>query len=216
MLEVGDASVVAEKAATECAAQGWSPIEIAAAVSSDMATNPQFQGMLASQQDIPYFVHDAATKTFWSALDTYAPTLHTSPNFGEQAIIGWAEGALLQDAIKSAAPSSGTAVTPAVVKKGLYNLPSGDNLGGSAPGDPLHQGRILQPQLLVLHLGEEPAVRLGRRQEAPLRISRQAGGERGQRLTEPEEGVRTGGGTVELSAPGAASHSSHRRSVFVS
>ena len=133
VLEIGDASVVAEKAATDCAAQGWTPIEIAAAVASDMATHPQFQGMLASQQEIPYFVHNAATKDFWSALDKYAPTLHTSPNFGEQAIIGWAEGVLLQDAIKSAAPSSSTAVTPAVVKKGLYNLPAGDNLGGIAP-----------------------------------------------------------------------------------
>ncbi len=133
VLEVGDASVVAEKAATNCAAEGWSPIEVAAAVSSDMNANPQFEGMLASQQEIPYFVHNAATKDFWSALDKYAPTLHTSPNFGEQAIIGWAEGVLLQDAIKSAAPSSGTAVTPAVVKKGLYHLPAGDNLGGIAP-----------------------------------------------------------------------------------
>jgi len=133
VLEIGDASVVAEKAATECAAQGWSPIEIAAAVSSNMNTDPQFEGMLASQQEIPYFVHNAATKDFWSALDKYAPTLHLSPNFGEQSIIGWAEGVLLQDAVKSAAPSSGTAVTPAVVKKGLYHLPAGDNLGGIAP-----------------------------------------------------------------------------------
>jgi len=133
VLEIGDASTVAEKAATDCAAQGWSPTEIAAAVSSNMNTDPQFEGMLASQQDIPYFVHNAATRDFWSALDKYAPTLHLSPNFGEQSIIAWAQGVLLQDAIKVAAQSRGTVVTPAVVKKGLYHLPAGDNLGGIAP-----------------------------------------------------------------------------------
>jgi branched-chain amino acid transport system substrate-binding protein len=133
VLEIGDASTVAEKAASDCAAQGWSPIEIAAAVSSNMNSDSHFDGMLASQQEIPYFVHNAATKVFWSALDKYAPTLHLSPNFGEQSIIGWAQGVLLQDAIKAAAPSSETAVTPALVKKGLYHLPPGDNLGGIAP-----------------------------------------------------------------------------------
>jgi hypothetical protein len=89
--------------------------------------------MIASQQNIPYFVHNAATKSFWSAIDKYAPTLPSNPNFGEQSMIAWAQGALLHDAIKAAAPSSGTAVTAAVVKKGLYHLPAGDNLGGISP-----------------------------------------------------------------------------------
>src|SRR5262249_44332751 len=49
------------------------------------------------------------------------------------SVIAWVMGVLTQDAVKAAAPSSSTTVTPAIVKKGLYNLPANDNLGGMAP-----------------------------------------------------------------------------------
>jgi branched-chain amino acid transport system substrate-binding protein len=130
VLEIGDASSIAETAATNCAAQGWSPIEISAIVANNMATDPQFNGMIASQQDIPWFVHNSATNDFYAALDKYAPTIRSNVNFGQEAIFAWAEGELLQAAIKAAAPSSGKTITSAVVKKGLYNLPAGETLGG--------------------------------------------------------------------------------------
>jgi branched-chain amino acid transport system substrate-binding protein len=133
VIEVGDATTIAEKVASDCATQGWEPPEVAAATAATMLTIPQFKGMIASQQDIPYFVHNAATKDYYAALDKYAPTLQSSANFGEQSILAWAEGALLQSAVKTATPSSGTAMTGAEIKKGLYNLPAGDTLGGIAP-----------------------------------------------------------------------------------
>lgn len=134
-LDIADATTIAEKVAQECAAQGYKPVQItgSASVALSMATDPNFRGMIATQPNIPWFVHDAATKDFYSALGKYAPTLLTSPDFGEGAIQQWANGALLQDAIASAAPAKGTAVTGAVVKEGLYHLPPGDDLGGLAP-----------------------------------------------------------------------------------
>lgn len=133
VLEVADAAAIQEEAAKDCATQGWTPVEVASTTSSSMASSPQFKDMISSQQNIPYFVHDNATKSFWSALDKYAPTLHSNPNFGEQSIIAWAMGVLLQDAVQAAKPASSSPVTAAVVKQGLYNLPANDNLGGIAP-----------------------------------------------------------------------------------
>lgn len=133
VIEVADAAQIQEKAASDCAKQGWTPIQVASTTSSSMATNKLFNGMISSQQNIPYFVHNGATKSYWSALNKYAPTLKSDPNFGEQSIIAWVMGPLLQDAVKAAAPSSTQTVTPAIVKKGLYSLPANDNLGGMAP-----------------------------------------------------------------------------------
>jgi branched-chain amino acid transport system substrate-binding protein len=133
VLEVGDAGAIQIKVAQNCATQDFNPIEVVASLNNGMPGLPQFKGMIASQSNIPYFVHDSVTKTFWAALDKYAPTLASSPNFGEPSIQIWAEGALLQSAVKAAGASSGTAITAAVIKKGLYHLPPGDNLGGLTP-----------------------------------------------------------------------------------
>jgi len=130
ILEVGDAGIIQIKAADDCAAQGWHPPEIVASVDSAMQADPNFKTMIASQQDVPYFVHNAATKTYYEAIDKYGPTVQSDPNYGQEAIFAWAEGELLGAAIKAAAPSSGTTVTAAVVKKGLYHLPANETLGG--------------------------------------------------------------------------------------
>ncbi len=133
VLEVADAATVQEQAAEDCAKQGWHPVQVVSTTAASMASNPNFKGMISAQQDIPYFVHNNATKTYWAALDKYQPTLKSTANFGEQSILAWAMAVLLQDAITAAAPASGTTITPALVKNGLYNLPAGDNLGGIAP-----------------------------------------------------------------------------------
>ncbi len=138
-LETADANIVVEKAADNCATQGWHPVEVTATseIGSGMATDPEFKTMVASMNDIPWVVHNGATKTMYAALDKYQPSVETSSNFGEQVVLEWANLVLLQHAITAAAPSSGTNVTGAVVKKGLYHLPAGDNLGGIA-AQPLH------------------------------------------------------------------------------
>jgi branched-chain amino acid transport system substrate-binding protein len=134
-LQIGDAVTVVEKVGQDCAAQGFHPVQVTGSsiVAISMATDPNFDGMIATQQDIPYIVHNGATKDFYAALHKYQPTLLSSPNFGEGAIQQWSYGVLLQDAATAAAPGQGATVTGAVMKKGLYHLPAGDNLGGIAP-----------------------------------------------------------------------------------
>ena len=134
-LQIGDAVTVVEKVGQDCAAQGFHPVQVTGSsiVALSMATDPNFAGMIATQQEIPYIVHNSSTKDFYAALNKYQPTLLSSPNFGEGAMQQWSMGVLFQDALKAAAPAAGATVTGAVVKKGLYHLPSGDTLGGIAP-----------------------------------------------------------------------------------
>lgn len=133
-LETADANIVVEKAADNCATQGWSPVEVTATseIGDAMATDPTFKTMVASMNNIPWVVHNAATKVMYAALDKYQPSVENSPNFGEQVVLEWANLVLVQDAITAAAPAKSAKVTAAVVKKGLYHLPAGDNLGGLA------------------------------------------------------------------------------------
>ncbi len=138
-LETADANIVVEKAADNCATQGWSPVEVTATseIGSGMATDPNFKTMIASMNDIPWVVHNATTEGMYAAIGKYEPSVETSSNFGEQVVLEWANLTLLQHAIAAAAPSGSTKVTGAEVKKGLYHLPAGDNLGGLA-AQPIH------------------------------------------------------------------------------
>ncbi len=133
-LETADASTIVQKAADDCALQGWHPIQVTATseIGLGMATDPNFKTMVASMNDIPWVVHNAATKDLYAAIDKYAPSIQTSTNFGEQVVLEWANLTLLAHAVGAAAPSSGAHVTGAVVKDGLYHLSAGDNLGGIA------------------------------------------------------------------------------------
>ncbi len=138
-LETADANIVVEKAADNCAAQGWSPVEVTATseIGSGMATDPTFKTMIASMNDVPWVVHNAATKDMYAAISKYEPSVETSSNFGEQVVLEWANLTLLQHAIAAADPPTTAKVTGAEVKKGLYHLPAGDNLGGLA-AQPIH------------------------------------------------------------------------------
>jgi branched-chain amino acid transport system substrate-binding protein len=138
-LETADAAVIVQKAADNCALQGWHPVEVTntSELANPDAADPNFATMTASSNNIPWFVHNAATKDFYSAIGQYAPSVQTNPNFGEEVIFQWANGVLLQHAIKAAAPSASANVTAAVIKKGLYHLPAGDTLGGLT-AQPMH------------------------------------------------------------------------------
>ncbi len=100
-LETADANIVVEKAADNCATQGWHPVEVTATseIGSGMATDPNFKTMVASMNDIPWVVHNGATKSMYAALDKYQPAVESSSNFGEQVVLEWANLVLLQHAI---------------------------------------------------------------------------------------------------------------------
>lgn len=134
-MTVGDASAVVEKVVENCATQGYTPIQTSSdgTVAIAWLGIKAFDGNLDTQSDLPWFVHDSATQTMYAALDKYAPGVPKGPNFGEVVLQSWADGALLQEAVKTAKATSSTAITSALIKQGLYGLPAGDTLGGLAP-----------------------------------------------------------------------------------
>jgi branched-chain amino acid transport system substrate-binding protein len=135
-MSVGDASSIVDKVVENCAAQGYTPLELSSdgTVAIAWLDIPGMNGNIDTQSDLPWFVHNSATKDMYAALAKYAKGVTTGQNFGEVVLQSWSDGALLQAAVATAKPSG--ALTSAVIKKGLYALPSGETLGGLAP--PLH------------------------------------------------------------------------------
>ena len=134
-MTVGDASAVVVKVVQDCAAQGYKPVQLSSdgTVAISWLSVPAFNGNIDTQSNIPWFVHNSATKTMYAALAKYAPQVPGGPNADEAIVQSWADAALLQEAIKTNPPSNGASVTSAEIKRGLYTLPQGDDLGGLAP-----------------------------------------------------------------------------------
>jgi branched-chain amino acid transport system substrate-binding protein len=137
-MTVGDASSVVEHVVQDCAAQDYTPRELSSdgTVAIAWLTIPAFNGNIDTQSDFLWFVHDAATKTMYEALDKYAPQVPSGPNFGEIVLQSWADGALLQAAVQASGATASSSITSPVILKGLYGLPAGETLGGLSP--PLH------------------------------------------------------------------------------
>ena len=106
---VGDASGVVTKVAQNCASQGYAPLEFGGdgTVSISWLSIPAMQGNVDVQPEIPWFVHDAATKPMYAALDKYAPSVPTGPNFGEVVVQVWAEGTEFEIGGRRRAPECG-------------------------------------------------------------------------------------------------------------
>jgi branched-chain amino acid transport system substrate-binding protein len=132
-MDVADASGVVTKVAMNCAQQGYDPLEFGGdgTVSISWLTIPAMQGNVDVQPEIPWFVHNAATKPMYAALKKYAPSVLAGPNFGEVVVQVWAEGTEFKLAAEAAHLSANP--TAAQVVKGLYALPKGTTLGGIAP-----------------------------------------------------------------------------------
>jgi branched-chain amino acid transport system substrate-binding protein len=137
-MTVGDASSVVEHVVQDCAAQGFTPRQLSSdgTVAIAWLKIPAFNGNIDTQSDFLWFVRNQATATMYSALNKYAPQVPSGPNFGEIVLQSWADGALLQEAVKAANATPGAPVTPAVILQGLYGLPAHETLGGLSP--PLH------------------------------------------------------------------------------
>jgi branched-chain amino acid transport system substrate-binding protein len=132
-MTVGDASAIVTKVAQNCATQGYSPRELSAdgAVAIAWLGVPAMNGNIDVQADLPWFVHNAATKPMYAALAKYAPGVPKGPNFGEVVIQAWAAGVELQ--LAAEAGKIGATPTAAQITKGLYALPKGTTLEGLSP-----------------------------------------------------------------------------------
>ncbi len=134
-MTVGDASSVVEHVVQDCATQGYTPRQLSSdgTVANAWLKIPAFNGNIDSQSDFLWFVHNAATATMYDALNKYAPQVPSGPNFGEIVLQSWADGVLLQEAVKAADVTASTPVTSAAIRKGLYALPANETLGGLSP-----------------------------------------------------------------------------------
>jgi branched-chain amino acid transport system substrate-binding protein len=132
-MTVGDASAIVTKVAQNCATQGYSPKELSAdgAVAIAWLGVPAMNGNVDVQADLPWFVHNAATKPMYAALAKYAKGVTTGPNFGEVVLQAWAGGVELQ--LAAEAGQIGATPTAAEITRGLYALPKGTTLGGLSP-----------------------------------------------------------------------------------
>lgn len=133
-MTVGDATSIVNKVVSDCANQGYTPTEISGdgTVAISWLTIPAFEGNIDVQPNVPFFVHNAATKPMYDALAKYAPGITTSPNFGEIVLENWAAGVEIQTA--AAAAHFGAHPTSAQLEAGFYAMPKGTTLGGlSAP-----------------------------------------------------------------------------------
>jgi branched-chain amino acid transport system substrate-binding protein len=132
-MAVGDASAIVTKVAQNCATQGYSPIELSADGSVAIAWLgvPSMNGNIDVQGDIPWFVHNAATKPMYDALNKYAPGVTTGPNFGEVVVQSWAASVLFELAANAGHLSAKP--TSAQILNGIYTLKNTTLDGLSAP-----------------------------------------------------------------------------------
>jgi len=139
-MAVSDASAIVTKVAENCAAQGYTPTELSADGSVAIAWLgvPAMNGNLDVQADLPWFVHNAATKPMYAALEKYAPGVTTGPNFGEVVVQSWAAGVELQLAAQAGHLSAHP--TAAQIIDGLYAL-KGTTLDGLVAPITFHKGQ---------------------------------------------------------------------------
>jgi branched-chain amino acid transport system substrate-binding protein len=159
-LSVGDASGVVTKVAQDCATQGYTPIELGndGTVAIAWLGIPAMNGNIDVQPEIPWFVHNAATKPMYDALKKYAPSVITGPNFGEVVVQSWAAGNELQ----LAAAHLGATPTAAQIINGLYALPKGTTLNGIAPPIAFTKGKpASNPCFFEMGIKNSKFVQLG-------------------------------------------------------
>jgi branched-chain amino acid transport system substrate-binding protein len=144
-LYFGDAVAVAEKFATDCSTQSYSPVLAA----EDGTVSPAFlkipgwdNGMIGMQPDLPFFVTSSpAIKEMNAALKKYEPSVLSSPFYNEEVVWSWASGKLFEAAAKAGKVGAGG--KPATSKElltGLYDL-HGATLGGLTPPLTYNRGR---------------------------------------------------------------------------
>jgi branched-chain amino acid transport system substrate-binding protein len=161
-MSVGDASAIVTKVAMDCATQGYDPTELGAdgTVAIAWLAIPAMEGNVDVQADLPWFVHNAATKPMYAALAKYAPGVTTGPNFGEVVIQTWAAGIELQLAAEAGHLSA--TPTAAEITNGVYALPKGTTLDGLSPPISFHKGKTASnPCFYEMGIKDKKFVELG-------------------------------------------------------
>ncbi len=142
-VNVAAASAVVIAVAASCHQQGYDPVQlgIGGGVGKSWATAPGMEGTIATQNDVPFFVHSTpATSVLAAALTTYAPNVLSSPGFGEAVTNSWVSGLLISAAARDAGVTAKTPVTASRLVAGLDSFRR-ETLDGMAPPLTFRQGQ---------------------------------------------------------------------------
>ena len=126
-------SDVVPRIAKSCAAQGFTPTQIASSATTQKSwtTEADLDGAVFAGTNAVYTDESVpGVKKFLDGLGTYAPSVLDSPQFSYPLLYPWAGGELFAAAAK--AVGLGPDSTSADVVKGLHAL-KGETLGGIAP-----------------------------------------------------------------------------------
>jgi branched-chain amino acid transport system substrate-binding protein len=135
-LLVGEAVATVQVVAQQCSAQGYNPyyIEGDGAIAKSFTNAPGLEDhFIGFEQDVPFFLNNTAgTKLMNDSLKKYAPSVLSSPNYGEENTQMWVSGLLFQEAAKKSNAGKNGPITSAEIVNGLHQI-SNDTLGGMAP-----------------------------------------------------------------------------------
>ena len=134
-LFVAATSTVSVRVAQNCAEQGYTPhlVTSSGAYSRDFAATKGSNGMISAESTAPFFdTKVPAIRTMTDAFNTYEPAVIKSPEYNDQAVLEWASGVLIADAVKAGKVGTTNPITAAALINGVHALGS-TNLGGLTP-----------------------------------------------------------------------------------
>ncbi|MGD0699321.1 MAG: ABC transporter substrate-binding protein [Trebonia sp.] len=131
------APAAAQVIATDCARQGYNPKYVmeGGAISFHIAQSSTglktyLAGPFANRPSID--TANPGVQAMNTAIQKYFPGLEDQTAWTELSASGWAEGLLLEAALKDGGLTASTSATPALIVKGLDSM-KGETLGGMAP-----------------------------------------------------------------------------------
>lgn len=135
VMYIADAPAPVLAVAADCAQQGYNPIEESdnGAFSQSFAKAPGFNGMIATEDNIPFFVDSTkASKAMHDAWHKYQPQIISSPNLDEEAVLGWTAGMLIAEGAKAGKVGDGHPISGPALTNGMYDLHK-TNVDGLTP-----------------------------------------------------------------------------------
>jgi len=144
-LFVADAPSVVLSVASSCAAQGYTPNQLAVggSFSAAFVGQPGMNGLTAAMDVFPFYALTAnhAMKTMAAAFRKYQPSILKSSDYNEQPVLGWAAGQLISTAAIAYGIGKNKPITTAAVDASIYALHK-TNLGGLVPTMTFTKGKL--------------------------------------------------------------------------
>lgn len=134
-LYIADAPATVLAVASDCVQQGYNPTEISddGAFSQSFAKAPGFNGMIATEDNMPFFVTSTpASKTMHDAWQKYEPQIISSPDLDEESVLAWTSGMLIAEGAKAGSVGSTNPISGPALIAGMYKLHS-TNVDGLTP-----------------------------------------------------------------------------------